>query len=85
MIPKRTTTEVTNALGVAATIFLSATSKNPVPSATLTPIIIVNTVPKAKKPVKFPTIDVTIYTIPSLVSKLNGVTVISSIALVALL
>lgn len=59
IIPKNTTTAVTNAFGVEAATFLSNADINPVPSATPTPIMMVNTVPSAKNPVKFPTTVVT--------------------------
>lgn len=59
MIPRNTTTDVTSPFGVDAATLRRSADKNPVPSATPTPIIIVNTVPSAKNPVKLLTTVVT--------------------------
>ena len=76
IIPKNTTTEVTNAFGVEAATFRKRADINPVPSATPTPIIIVNTVPKAKKPVKLLTTVVTIWRMLSGARRLTAATVV---------
>ena len=59
MMPRNTTTAVTIPFGVDAATLRRRADKKPVPSATPTPIIIVNTVPSAKKPVKLLTTFVT--------------------------
>ena len=67
------TVAVTAFLGVIATIFFRTASINPLPSATPTPIIIVNTVPRAIKLVKLLIIEVYIYLILSADKRLTAI------------
>ncbi len=60
IIPKKTTMADISDLGVPPTIRLNNTDSIPEPSATLTPMITVKTVPSGKKPVKLLTTLVTI-------------------------
>ena len=84
MIPKNTTTDVTNIFGVEAATFRKRADIKPVPSATPTPIMMVNTVPNAKKLVKLFTTVVTMWRMLSGASRLTAATVFGVICPLAL-
>ena len=84
MMPRNTTTAVTNAFGVEATTLRSNADINPVPSATPTPIMMVNTVPSAKNPVKLDTTVVTMWRMLSGARRFTACTVFCEISPLAL-
>ena len=81
MMPRNTTMAVTRVLGAEFAARRSMAEIMPLPSATPTPIMMVKTVPRAKKPVKLLTTVVTRWRMESGVSRLTAFTVFSTMAL----